>query len=299
MKICSLFPTATEIIYSLGLIDNLVGITYACDYPPEVKSKPIIVRRLKYFDNLNPEEIDAYISKAAKEGETLYQVNLELLKELKPNLIITQGLCDVCSLPEIQAYKAVEETCKDAQILNLKTESFKDVLSSILLIGKATNRLKEAESLVHKIKAEVEEIYEKVKTLGKVKAFCLEWLNPPWASGHWVPEMVEYAGGYDELARKGEPSRRITWEEVRAYSPEVVILIPCGFSVEKTLKSLKGEVREKLKSLGSQIYATEASSYFNKAGPRLVDGIKILAEIFHKDVFEDIAPRGSYVKINL
>jgi len=292
MKIVSLFPTATEIVSALGLLDNLIGVSYACDYPPEVKSKPVVVKNKKNLVNLKPEEIDEIIS-SSKDG--LYEIDVDFIKRNEPDLVITQGICDVCSLPEMEAYRAVREASKNSKVLSLNIQSFKDILSAILEVGKLTGREKEAEDLVNSMLQKVEEVKEKVKNYRKVKAFCLEWLNPPWSSGHWVPEMVELAGGFDALAQKGKPSRRLTWEEIKDYKPEIVILIPCGFNISRTLKSLSDDIKERLKSLKAEVYATEASSYFNKAGPRVIEGVKILAEIFHKDDFQ--APKNSYVKL--
>jgi len=291
VRICSLLPAATEIVCALGLGDDLTGVTHECDYPPEVLGKPIVVRSRLEASSLRSKEIDKVVGESLRKGESLYRLDLPSLEQAAPDLIISQDLCDVCAITPQDISRAIERLPKRPTLLSLNPTCLGDILEDIRRVGEATGRLAEAERLVTSLQGRVTQVASKASQAEKrPRVLSVEWLDPLMASGHWIPEMVELAGGVDGLGRRGAPSSKIEWEVVLDYQPEVILLMPCGFDVERTRKELgllagrKGWARLPAVSEG-RVFAMNGHAYYSRPGPRLVDGLGVMACLFHPELF--------------
>lgn len=298
MKIYSFLPSATEIVYSLHLGDQLCGVTHECDYPPDARSKPVVVESLIDSSRLSQREIDERVIESMTHGHGLYKINREVLQRNKPDLVITQELCDVCSVSLRDVLKTVSELSKECKVISLTPRGLDGVLEDIITVGKACGVEERARRSVGRLKSRVATIQQRAMSLKRPRVFSMEWFDPVFASGHWVPEMVSVCGGRDELGRAGKDSRRIPWEDVITYNPEILILMPCGFSLKKTiehvplLQKLRGwNNLEAVKN--SRVYATDGSSYFSRSGPRLFDGLEMMARMIHPEVFGSDLPAGA------
>jgi iron complex transport system substrate-binding protein len=290
-RIVSFLPSATEMVCALGLGDQLVGITHECDYPPEVKGKPIVVRNALPIERMSQREIDEAVAKRMRDGLSLYEVDEKLLEELAPDLILTQNLCQVCAPSGNEVSQLLNALSRKPQILWLTPRSLAEIADNVRELGEATGRLKEAEELINEGRARLEKIAGVTRNLPhRPRVFCLEWLDPVYCSGHWMPEMVWIAGGVDELGRKGTDSVRIPWDDVLRWSPEVLIVTPCGFNLDQVIEQAPHlaaypgwadlpAVRE------GRVYAVDANSYFARPGPRVVEGTELLAHLIHPDLF--------------
>jgi iron complex transport system substrate-binding protein len=291
-RIVSFLPSATEMACALGLGDQLVGITHECDYPPEVEGKPVVVRNVLPIEKMSQPEIDAAVTQRMRDGLSLYQVDEKLLQELAPDIILTQNLCQVCAPSGNEVTQALELLPKKPQILWLTPRSLEEIFDNLRELGQATDRVKEAEELIAAGRTRLERIATITRNLSdRPRVFCLEWLDPVYCSGHWMPEMVEIAGGVDALGRKGTDSVRISWDDVLKWAPEVLIVTPCGFNLEKVIEqapqlfaypgwSELPAVRD------DRVYAVDANSYFARPGPRVVDGTELLAHLIHPEFVE-------------
>ena len=285
MRICSLLPSATEIVCALGLEGHLVGVSHECDYPLTVRSKPVLTRSRIDHTGQSSAEIDALVSSRLHDHEGIYALNERLLAELKPDLILTQELCEVCAVSYEQVQTAVRALHGDQTLLSLEPNDIAGILGTIEAVGAAAGCAKKATELISNIQAQLGELRRAGAARPSHRRIaCLEWIDPPFSGGHWVPEMVESAGGLDTLAAQGDRSRRISWDEVAAAKPEVIVLMPCGFDVEGTLAEFRRTPRapewSRIPAMASgQIYAVDANAYFSRPGPRIVRGIEILAEI--------------------
>lgn len=297
MRIVSLLPSATEIVYSLGLGDNLVGVSHECDYPEEAMGKPKIIEPIFDTTKLSSERIDALVMENMREGKSIYRIKFDDLKRVNPDLIITQELCDVCAIGATDVLEAVNRLGTPVQVLSLNPHTLADVQDDVRKVAGATDRKKPAEQVIAQLSAKAERVREITEGADVRRVFCVEWLKPVMNAGHWVPEMLEYAGGVDELASKGEPSTYVDWNRVLEYDPEVVVLMPCGFTTPRTLREatqflslpnakLLSAVRNGL------VYATDGHNYFSRSGPRLYDAISILAHMLHPRLFsQPLDPR--------
>lgn len=291
LQIVSFLPSATEIACALGLSDQLVGITHECDYPVEIEGKPVVVRSALPIETMNQREIDVAVAERMQAGRSLYQVDEKLLQELAPDLILTQDLCQVCAPSGTEVSQALNLLPKKPQILWLTPNTLEQIFANVRELGEATGRAKEAEELVASGRARLEKISAVTSRLShRPRVFCMEWLDPVYCSGHWVPQMVRLAGGEDTLGREGADSVRIAWDEVREWAPEVLVITPCGFNLERTIEqalqlpSYCGWYDLPAVRKG-QVYAVDANSYFARPGPRVVDGTELLAHLIHPDVF--------------
>ena len=279
LKICSLLPSGTEILYSLGLGDQIVAVTHECDFPPETASKPKITEDLISHTRMSSREIDHAVAANVGRHGSIYRLKEDLLEALKPDLIVTQELCEVCAV----SYKDVQQAARvldgQTRIVSLEPNSIGDMLDTILLIGELTGRREAAGKKVQELKSRLDQVRERVRGLPRPRVYAMEWLDPPFSGGHWVPEMVDIAGGEEVLGKAGAKSQRITPEDVLNARPEIIVLMPCGFSLDRTIEEYHRT--EVLKGFSGQVYAVDGSSYFNRSGPRLIDGIEILEEIFH------------------
>jgi iron complex transport system substrate-binding protein len=289
MRICSLLPGATEILYALGLGHELVAVTHECDYPPEAKQKPIVVRSAIDSNRLTSNEIDVKVGEILAGGNPLYIIDEAAFVEAAPDLILTQGLCEVCALDYNAVSRAAELLPRPPAILSLNPHSLTDMLDDILRIGAATEQREAAESLVCKFKGRIQSVGER-EPRRRPRVVCLEWFEPLYVAGHWVPEVVEVAGGDDVLGRAGEPSAKIVWQQVVEAQPDVLLLMPCGFDMRRTireatpLRKLEGWSDLPAVKTGS-VFALNGNAYFSRPGPRLVDGLEILARILHPGHF--------------
>jgi iron complex transport system substrate-binding protein len=291
MRICSLLPSATEIAFALGLDDKIVGVTHECDYPPEAKKKPVMVHSAIDSNRLTSCEIDHQVGKLLQAGKNLYTIDDEAFKAAAPEVILTQGLCDVCALDYNDVVKAAQCLPHMPTIVSLIPRCLTDVLDDVVRVGEATQRHREAETLVLDLKRRIEAVRQRgARSSSRPRIACIEWFDPIYAAGHWVPEMVELAGAHDGLARKGEPSEKFQWTEILKFQPEIVVLMPCGFDVPRTmqestfLQKLDGWSEIPAVKAG-KVFAVNGHAYFSRPGPRLVDGLEILAQIIHPEIF--------------
>jgi len=299
MRICSLLPGATEVIAALGLADDLVGISHECDYPPAIKHKPVMVRATIDGDHSSSAEIDHQVTAAVKAGRQLYELDEGLFTRAQPDLVVIQDLCHVCAVTPGQLQRAISALPHKPQLLSLNPLILDDILMDVERIGTATKRLAEAQTLTSALQSRLDFIRALVASANeRPTVVCLEWLAPLYAAGHWVPQMVEWAGGLDRLGSAGAPSRQVTWDQLLAAAPEVLVLMPCGFSVHRTLRELNQlTVHPGWQDLpavrNGRVFVVDASSYFSRPGPRLVDGVAILAALFHPSRFGGAVPDGA------
>lgn len=304
-RIVSFLPSATEMAYALGLGDQLVGVTHECDYPSEAKSKPVVVRNVLPIERMSQPEIDAAVTQRMRDGLSLYQVDEKLLQDLAPDLILTQNLCQVCAPSGNEVTRVLDLLPKKPQILWLTPKSLEEIFDNLRELGEATGRLREAEELIASGRATLEEIAAGTRNLShRPRVFCMEWLDPVYCSGHWMPEMVEIAGGVDALARKGTDSIRIPWDDVVKWAPEILIITPCGFNLDKVIEQTPQLLNypgwSELPALRSgQVYAVDANSYFARPGPRVVEGTELLAHLFHPDLFKWKGPSSAFQRLDL
>jgi iron complex transport system substrate-binding protein len=304
-RIVSFLPSATEMVCALGLTDHLVGITHECDYPPEVAAKPIVVRDALALDGMGPDQIDAAVSARIRSGESLYQVDERLLKELAPNLILTQDLCQVCAPSGNEIAQVLKSLRPMPQILWLTPKSIAGVEETIRELGKATERSPAAEALIAFGRTRLKKVRQLTRDApSRPRVFVMEWVDPVYCSGHWVPEMVELAGGVDALSRKGADSVRVTWDQVLKWAPEVFIISPCGFN----LAGASEQARQLFARPGwndlpavrqNRVYAVDANSYFARPGPRLIEGVVLLAHLVHPELCQWTGPRDAFQRIRL
>jgi iron complex transport system substrate-binding protein len=268
MRIVSLLPSATEILFAIGAGDQVVAVTHECDFPEEALSRPIITECVFDSQNQTAEQIDSEVRALAREGKSLYRIKDSLLRELHPDLIVTQDLCDVCAVTPDEVNRAIEGIHPEPQIISLRPKILDDVFTDMFHLAKVIGI--NAMRIIDALQKRVQQIAPAFLLSGKPTVACIEWLHPLWRTGHWVPGMVELAGGIEVLAESGKPSRGLSWEELKTKNPDVVILMPCGY--------------------------VDANSYFSRSGPRLVDGVEQLAKIFHPEYFKGRGEESRIVK---
>jgi iron complex transport system substrate-binding protein len=312
-RIVSFLPSATEMVCALGLSDALVGITHECDYPTEVKSKPVVVRNVLPIESMNQSEIDRAVAERLRDGQSLYQIDEGLLRELAPDLILTQSLCQVCAPSGNEVSQVLKALPHTPQILWLTPQSLGEIFENLRELGAATGRLVEAEGLINNCRARLDKLAtESSKLSDRPRVFCMEWLDPVYACGHWTPEMVKIAGGVDELGRDRGESVRISWEELAEYAPEVLIMMPCGFNLQQTMKQVWqffGNPQSAIRNpqfffnlpavRNGRTYAVDANSYFARPGPRVVEGTELLAHLFHPEGFAWHGPASAYQRVDV
>ena len=287
MRICSLLPSATEVIASLGLSNELVGISHECDYPPSIRHLPIMVEPVIPPHGLASADIDTRVRQLVASGQRLYRLKDQLLRQAQPELILSQDLCHVCAITPDQLQDAVGSMPQQPTILTLNPSSVLDVINDVVRIGDATGRSAEGHRLAAHLHDRLDAVHRRLQTIShRPRVVCIEWLSPLYVAGHWIPEMVQRAGGLDVLAQPGNPSRVVTWDEILAADPDVLLVMPCGFSVKKThtelLQLMQHPDQWRLSPLlAAHTYLVDASSYFSRPGPRLIDGIELLATILH------------------
>jgi iron complex transport system substrate-binding protein len=287
MRICSLLPGATEIAYALGLGDQIVGVTHECDHPAEAQYQPIVVKSVIDSKRMTGAEIDRKVAELLQAGKGLYFIDEAAFAAAAPDVILTQGLCEVCALDHSEVVKAAGKLPRQPVIVSLNPHSLGELLDDISRVGAATDRGQAAEALVHGLRTRIAQVGCREPDR-RPRVVCLEWFEPLYTAGHWVPEMVALAGGHDVIGSAGEPSAKIEWQDVVAAKPEVILLMPCGFDVRRTVKestplrALPGW--KDLPAVRSEnVFALNGNAYFSRPGPRLVNGLEILARIIHPD----------------
>ncbi|HTX62044.1 MAG TPA: cobalamin-binding protein [Acidimicrobiales bacterium] len=280
MRILSLLPSATEIVYALGLQDELVGVTHECDWPQEAATKrAVTVSALP--SAATAAEIDLMVSQSLAGGEPIYRLDEGAVRELRPDLIVSQDLCAVCAVPSGHVDRALETLGCSARVLSLDPASLEDVLDCITQVGASTATADRAQTVVEGLRRRLRAVEAAVAGRPRPRTFALEWSDPPFNGGHWVPEMIERAGGEPVLGAPGTPSVRIGWERIAAAAPDVVVFMPCGYHLEEACREAREILgRPELAGVGA-IFAVDATSYFSRPGPRLVDGVELLASALH------------------
>ena len=281
MRIASLLPSATEIVCALGLEESLVAVTHECDYPPSVRSKPVVTRSI-LPENGSSAEIDRHIRQLVHRGSSIYGLDAERLLGLSPDLILTQELCEVCAVSYPLVERAARRTKDGPQLVSLEPESIDDVFEHLRLVGRLASRPAEAERVVGGLRRRLEALRGRLRGRAPRRVVTLEWIAPPFNCGHWTPELVRLAGGHDPLGSPRRPAHRLDWQDVAAASPETVVISACGFSLERSLNELR-PAEAQLRRLGAQVWVVDGNSYFSRPGPRLVDSVEIMAGILHPD----------------
>jgi len=302
MRIASLLPSATEIAFALGLEDQVVAVSHECDYPPEVSKRPILTKSAIHQKIHASHEMDEEV---AKRGGDIYEIDEKLLESLRPDLILTQELCAVCAVSYTKVKEAARVLDADTRIVSLEPSNLEDIVENIRLVGKIAGRTAQAEKLTSQLSERMEKVKEKTRTVPRrPRVAFLEWLRPPWIGGHWIPQMIDYAGGIDNLGTLGKPSRKVEWKEIVEYEPEIMILSPCGYDVKQVLAevhtlSAYSNWDDIPAFRTSNIYAVNASAYFSRPGPRIVNGLELLAHIIHPKLFPETALAHEMKRIDL
>lgn len=294
MKIVSLLPSATEIVCSLGLEKSLAAITHECDFPNTITHLPAVTASGISHETMTSKEIDHAVRTQLDGHGSIYDLDVELLEKIRPDLILTQELCDVCAVSYKQVERAAKMHVADATVVSLEPNTIEDIFSTILTVGELAGVKKMAGAVVGDLQARLENVRQRSQDVSAPpKVFMLEWLEPPFSPGHWVPEQVEIAGGQALLGKPGEASMPTSFEAIRASNPDVLVLIPCGYYIDDTLRQLENTIfpanwNDIPAIKNNEIWALDATSYFSRPGPRIVDGVEILAKIFHPDIFGDL-----------
>lgn len=285
MRIVSLLPSTTEILFDLGAGDDVVGVTFECDHPAEARSRTIVSTSAMPA-GLRPAEIDAFVAAAMRRGEDLYHLDEGALAGLDADLVVTQDLCAVCAVDVSVVDDALAHLGCSAEVLTIDPHTLADVLTSVGTLGKATGTEQAADTLVGSLRARLADVERRTAHLARPSTVVLEWTDPPFAPGHWVPEMVERAGGRSVLGTAGEKSYRVTWDDVRAARPDVVVCAPCGYGLEQSVSLAEDVARSGVLPDDVALWAVDANASFARPGPRLVDGVEALAGILHPKAVE-------------
>ena len=302
VRIVSFLPSATETLYQLRAGGQLVGVTHGCKFPAQARKKPRVIRPSFDPGRMTGRQIDSKIVELMRSGNDIYIVDDRVLKKANPDLIVAQGLCEVCSPFTKEIGRAVSILGGRPDVLVLDPHDIDDILVGIMDVAEKVGRVRQGAKLVASLQKRIDAV-RGMKIKNRPRVLCIEWLDPLFTAGHWVPQMVEYAGGINGISAAGEPSRRMDIEEAIQFDPDVIVLMPCGFEIPRTLKELPALARsEKWKSLRAvknhDVYAVNANAYFSKPGPRTIMGLEIMAKILHPEASRRIRVRkGSYKKL--
>lgn len=304
MRIASLIASATEMVAALGLADKLVGISHECDWPPEAVKGRAILTSPKMNVTKCSLDIHKDVQEIVAKGLSVYNIDVEKLRQVKPDIIITQDQCDVCAVTYEDVVKATQMCLQnDAKIVTLHPDALEDIFKDILKVGEALGVSDRAQKLVQEIQGKIGDVplrYTPRGTSPKPRVVCLEWLNPLMVAGNWIPEMVEMAGGINGITKKGDHTKVIEWRELKEYDPDILILMPCGFKIEQTLEN-----RSDLENLAGfsdlkavktkKVFVVDGNAYMNRPGPRILESFYILAGIFHPDLFKRDIPNDAVI----
>jgi iron complex transport system substrate-binding protein len=305
MRIVSLLPSATEIVYALGLGDSLVGVTHECDYPAAARAKPIVTRSLLDHSQATSEAIDHAVGEQLRDGLSLYALDRALLAELRPDVILTQALCEVCAVSYGEVERAVRDVTADfggaPQVLSLEPLCLDDILATIAVVGAISGAERQAADVVAGLRTRIERVRERAQPSSpRPRVACLEWIDPPYGPGHWLPELIELAGGTPGLGVARTDSRRVAWSDVLAFAPEVIVVTPCGLDLSRAtgeaLRVLPAHAGwEDLPAVrDGRVYVVDGNAYFSRPGPRIVDSLELLAELIDPELFARWGPRDAW-----
>jgi iron complex transport system substrate-binding protein len=286
MRIVSLVPHATELLFALGLGDDVVAVTHECDFPAAVRDLPQVTRDV-LPRGLGAAEIDAAVRERTENGEAIYELDEKRLAALEPDLIVTQQLCLVCAVSYEDVVQVAKRLPTQPKVVSLDPHTLGEAMSDIRTIAQATDARDAALDLVTRQRARIDAVRRAVLGAEPVAVAALEWLDPVFVAGHWTPQIVELAGGYDVLGFPGEHSQQSTWEAVRAARPEIVVVMPCGYDGERALEEARTYADELRATGAKRIVAVDAAAYFSRPGPRLVDGLELMAHVLHPDLVPD------------
>ena len=302
-RIISFLPSATELIYELGAQEKLFGVTHECNYPTEATSKPKVIESVFEPEKMSSREIDEKICDLSEKGEDIYKLVTQNVSDAKPDLIISQEICEVCSAYTNQVKNAIEILDEKPEIYSMSPHDINGILKCVTDIAEKINEEKRGREIVNSLNSRINKIKD-VKISKRPKVLAIEWINPFFTSGHWVPEMIEMSGGENMITKKGEHSRKMEIEEIENENPDVLVLMPCGFDVQRTVseyeKYLKNDLRwNELRAVKERkVFAVNANSFFSKPSIRVITGIEILAKILHPDNFTELeVPNNSFLKI--
>jgi iron complex transport system substrate-binding protein len=283
MRIVSLVPSATEMLFALGLGGEVIAVTHECDYPEAARELPRVTRDVLPH-GLSSAEIDAAVKQRTLAGESIYALDTELLRDLRPDLIVTQALCAVCAVSYDDVRHIAEELDSQPRVIALDPRTLGEVLGDARTLAEATDRKDAAVELVRDASARIDRVRLATRRARRPRVAALEWLDPPYAAGHWTPQLIDYAGGEDVLGFPGEHSEQRTWEEVRLARPDIVVVMPCGFDAPLAYREAEMH-RDQLAAIGAgEVVAVDAAAYFSRPGPRVVDGLELLAHILHPEL---------------
>jgi iron complex transport system substrate-binding protein len=284
MRIVSLVPSATEMLFALGLGSDLIAVTHECDYPLAAQELPKVTRDV-LPTGLSAAQIDAAVKERTLAGESIYELDAEMLRDLRPDLIVTQELCTVCAVAYDDVRTIAEKLDSQPRVISLDPHTIGEVLGDARTLAQATDRKDAAVDLVREASERIDRVRLAVRNAQRrPRVAALEWLDPPFVAGHWTPQLIEHAGGADVLGFAGEPSEERSWEEIAAAQPDIVIVMPCGFDAEIAYREAEMH-RDRLAALGAgEVVAVDAAAYFSRPGPRIVDGLELLAHILHPEL---------------
>jgi iron complex transport system substrate-binding protein len=282
MRIVSLIPSATEMLFALGLGDDVIAVTHECDYPPAVRDIPKITRDV-LEPGLTSAQIDAAVRERTLAGEAIYVLDAESLRDLRPDLIVTQALCSVCAVSIDDVRSVAKEIESRPQVISLDPRTVGEVFGDARTLASATDRTDAAVELVNAAAARIDRVRLAVRNTPRPRVAALEWLDPPFAAGHWTPQLIDYTGGDDVLGFAGEHSEQRSWEAVAAAQPDIVIVMPCGYDAEIAHREAEMHLDELAAVGAGEVVAVDAAAYFSRPGPRIIDGLELLAHILHPD----------------
>jgi iron complex transport system substrate-binding protein len=282
VRIASLVPSATEMLFALGLGDRVVAVTHECDYPPGAEQLPHLTRSV-IPEHLDAREIDAAVRERTSRGEALYELDAEMLEELDVDLIVTQAVCEVCAVSFDDVRAVAERLPTKPEVISLDPSTLGEVLADVPRLAEAAGVPEAGERLAEELGERLEAVEQAVEGARRPRVAALEWLDPVFIGGHWVPQMIELAGGEDVLGLPGEKSRTAEWSEVEAVAPEVVVSMPCGYYAEQAAAETM-RWRRHLDLLGARVIAVDAAAYFSRPGPRLVEGVELLGHLLHPEL---------------
>jgi iron complex transport system substrate-binding protein len=300
MRVVSLLPAATEIVAALGLMDQVVGVSHECDFPEQASQRPRVTQCPVHQADLTSREVDEWVRHALHDNGTIYTIDEPLLRKLQPDVILTQKLCDVCAVGYGTVAKLAQTFPGPPVVVNLEPTSLADIFNDIRRVADACNVRERAENLLVNLSVRVENVRERAATIpDRPRCFLMEWVDPPFCSGHWGPELVEIAGAHDSLGRKHQPSGQIEWQQVLDARPETLVLALCGYDIDRARHDYELLTRfpgfTSIPAVNSgQTYIVNASAYFARPGPRIVDSLEILAGILHPSEFPEFVSRGSH-----
>lgn len=300
MRIVSLLPSATELLFAIGAGDEVVAVTHECDHPAAAQALPAVTTNVLEHDGVPSAAVDRHINQARHDGSSIYALDETTLMRLRPDLIVTQELCDVCAVAYRDVAAAVRRLPGAIDVLSLEPSSLGDIVATVTTLGEATSRQEGAALLAASMSRRIAGIAGGSHPEPGPVAVCVEWTDPVMAGGHWVPEMVRLAGGRDPLGREGEPSRYVDWGEVVAARPDVMVLMPCGFGLDRTIEKAaeitgRPGFAELPCAASGRLAAVDGSAFFNRPGPRIVDGLEILAAILQGEPGSPLPPGAAWV----